>query len=93
MILCAKCRFWQHGVCYKILDDEDAPERHICALCADVSYVESQILIWWNVCICFESFIEDCFMFFSEKDVQLGNYILRQASGVSFLDSVVVWFY
>ncbi|XP_074660592.1 uncharacterized protein LOC141913053, partial [Tubulanus polymorphus] len=34
MILCAKCNLWQHGVCFKILDETQAPSAHYCDLCA-----------------------------------------------------------
>ncbi|CAH1250842.1 HORMAD1 [Branchiostoma lanceolatum] len=37
MILCAVCDFWQHGVCFKVIREEDAPERHICDVCADTA--------------------------------------------------------
>ncbi|KAK2184336.1 hypothetical protein NP493_271g02031 [Ridgeia piscesae] len=35
MILCASCKHWQHGVCYLILTEEEAPERHICEICGN----------------------------------------------------------
>ncbi|XP_071099263.1 HORMA domain-containing protein 1-like [Haliotis cracherodii] len=34
MIMCAVCKFWQHGVCFIITEEEDAPEEHICDVCA-----------------------------------------------------------
>ncbi|XP_035827027.1 HORMA domain-containing protein 2 isoform X2 [Aplysia californica] len=34
MILCAECKFWQHGVCFLIISEENAPESHICDICA-----------------------------------------------------------
>ncbi|XP_050408451.1 uncharacterized protein LOC126823579 isoform X2 [Patella vulgata] len=34
MILCAACKFWQHGVCFQILDEDVAPAEHICDVCA-----------------------------------------------------------
>lgn len=34
MVLCAGCRHWQHGVCFKIVMEEEAPARHICNKCA-----------------------------------------------------------
>ncbi|XP_078663704.1 uncharacterized protein LOC144906888 isoform X1 [Branchiostoma floridae x Branchiostoma belcheri] len=37
MILCAVCDLWQHGVCFKVIQEEDAPERHICDVCADTA--------------------------------------------------------
>ncbi|KAK6191928.1 hypothetical protein SNE40_003501 [Patella caerulea] len=33
MILCAVCKFWQHGVCFQILDEDVAPVEHICDVC------------------------------------------------------------
>lgn len=36
MIMCAVCKFWQHGVCFIITEEEDAPEEHICDVCATV---------------------------------------------------------
>jgi len=35
MVLCSGCHYWQHAVCFKILDASTAPERHICNLCSD----------------------------------------------------------
>ena len=37
MVLCAVCKFWQHGVCFLIVDEDDAPEHHVCDVCAVVS--------------------------------------------------------
>ncbi|KAK3103440.1 hypothetical protein FSP39_019260 [Pinctada imbricata] len=34
MVLCAECKFWQHGVCFLILSENDAPSHHICDVCA-----------------------------------------------------------
>lgn len=39
MILCAICNYWQHAVCFKITIEQNAPERHICNYCGDVSYI------------------------------------------------------
>ena len=36
MILCAGCKHWQHGICYLILTEDEAPERHICEICGNV---------------------------------------------------------
>lgn len=33
MIECPKCRHWQHGVCFGMLEEDDAPEIHMCDLC------------------------------------------------------------
>jgi len=49
MILCAKCNTWQHGICYKITKEEDAPETHICDKCADVSI--SVLFVLYFVCL------------------------------------------
>ncbi|KAI0213467.1 hypothetical protein LSAT2_001501 [Lamellibrachia satsuma] len=35
MILCANCKHWQHGICYLILTEDEAPERHICEICGN----------------------------------------------------------
>jgi len=37
MVICDKCRYWQHGVCFKIVEEEDAPIKHICNLCGNPS--------------------------------------------------------
>lgn len=34
MIMCSKCKFWQHGICFLITDDSKAPLDHICDVCA-----------------------------------------------------------
>ncbi|XP_067655644.1 HORMA domain-containing protein 1-like [Haliotis asinina] len=34
MIMCAVCKYWQHGVCFIITEEEEAPEEHICDVCA-----------------------------------------------------------
>lgn len=34
MIMCAVCKLWQHGVCFLIVDEDDAPENHVCDVCA-----------------------------------------------------------
>lgn len=34
MIVCDICNTWQHAVCFCILEEEDAPEEHICPACA-----------------------------------------------------------
>ena len=38
MILCAVCKFWQHGVCFLVVDEDEAPEHHVCDVCAKVGY-------------------------------------------------------
>jgi len=35
MVLCSVCHYWQHAVCFKILDASTAPEHHVCNLCGD----------------------------------------------------------
>jgi len=37
MILCSVCRYWQHAICFKILDESAAPEHHVCNLCCNSS--------------------------------------------------------
>jgi len=39
MILCSVCHYWQHAVCFKILDQASVPARHVCNLCASSSSV------------------------------------------------------
>lgn len=36
MIMCAVCKFWQHGVCFLVVDEDDAPDNHVCDVCAKV---------------------------------------------------------
>ena len=36
MVQCDLCLCWQHGWCYLIQEEGDAPSRHICDLCASV---------------------------------------------------------
>ena len=33
MIQCSVCRYWQHAICFKILDDSLTPACHVCHLC------------------------------------------------------------
>ncbi|XP_033751902.1 HORMA domain-containing protein 1-like [Pecten maximus] len=35
MILCAVCNTWQHGVCFLVQCETDAPARHICEVCGE----------------------------------------------------------
>ncbi|KAK3600779.1 hypothetical protein CHS0354_009208 [Potamilus streckersoni] len=35
MIMCSVCKLWQHGVCFLILEEDEAPESHICDVCAE----------------------------------------------------------
>jgi len=35
MVLCSGCHYWQHAVCFKILDASTAPQRHVCNVCCD----------------------------------------------------------
>lgn len=37
MVMCAICKFWQHGVCFLIVEEEDAPDHHVCDVCAQVT--------------------------------------------------------
>nr|CDS25851.1 HORMA domain containing protein 2 [Hymenolepis microstoma] len=34
MILCDGCGKWQHAVCFRIIDDDDIPQSHLCNSCA-----------------------------------------------------------
>ncbi|KAH9278372.1 HORMA domain-containing protein 2 [Echinococcus granulosus] len=36
MILCDGCEKWQHAVCFRIIDDADIPQSHLCNVCAKV---------------------------------------------------------
>ena len=38
MIVCDICSLWQHAVCFCILDEEHAPEEHVCDTCAKVGH-------------------------------------------------------
>ncbi|XP_071452913.1 uncharacterized protein [Hetaerina americana] len=33
LVVCVKCRLWQHANCFKILTKHNLPQRHICELC------------------------------------------------------------
>lgn len=35
MVLCAICKYWQHGLCFCIKEENEAPEHHVCDVCAD----------------------------------------------------------
>ncbi|XP_078334511.1 uncharacterized protein LOC111129293 isoform X2 [Crassostrea virginica] len=35
MVLCAICNYWQHGLCFCIKDEQEAPEHHVCDVCAN----------------------------------------------------------
>ncbi|VUZ55568.1 unnamed protein product [Hymenolepis diminuta] len=43
MILCDGCGKWQHAVCFRIIDDDDIPQSHLCNSCAKnkVDLIES----------------------------------------------------
>ncbi|XP_031561323.1 HORMA domain-containing protein 1-like [Actinia tenebrosa] len=34
MIMCGNCNTWQHAVCYGILEEDEAPDLHVCATCS-----------------------------------------------------------
>lgn len=42
MVMCAICKFWQHGVCFLIVEEEDAPDHHVCDVCAQVGDPERE---------------------------------------------------
>lgn len=60
MVLCAVCHYWQHAICFKILDESIAPARHVCNLCfnsdaevtdpelAEVHESEAQMICLWR---------------------------------------------
>lgn len=37
MIRCEICEGWQHAVCFKILSEAEAPEKHLCCKCVEKS--------------------------------------------------------
>ncbi|KAG1672310.1 HORMA domain-containing protein 1 [Nymphon striatum] len=37
MLLCSVCRTKQHGVCFSVLDTENAPSKHVCNSCVDLN--------------------------------------------------------
>lgn len=42
MIVCDVCKYWQHAVCFCILEEEHAPEDHVCDACIKVSRLKLQ---------------------------------------------------
>lgn len=44
MIICAVCKYWQHGVCFLIMEEEEAPELHVCDICAQVKLLTESVL-------------------------------------------------
>ncbi|OWF50585.1 HORMA domain-containing protein 1-like [Mizuhopecten yessoensis] len=42
MILCAICNAWQHGVCFLVQSENDAPTRHICDICGEPGNQEKE---------------------------------------------------
>jgi len=60
MVLCSVCNNWQHAVCFKILEEIAAPERHVCNLCcgpdsdptdpelAGIQESEAQMICLWR---------------------------------------------
>jgi len=64
MIKCSVCRYWQHAVCFKILEEAAAPPRHVCNLCGNsgagqptdpeltgVQESEAQAICLWRRCL------------------------------------------
>lgn len=45
MVLCAICKYWQHGLCFCIKEENEAPEHHVCDVCADVSKKKDQFSV------------------------------------------------
>ncbi|XP_033124393.1 HORMA domain-containing protein 1-like [Anneissia japonica] len=37
MIQCESCKSWQHAVCFAVIDEDQAPEKHLCNLCVNVN--------------------------------------------------------
>jgi len=60
MILCSCCHYWQHAVCFKILDGSIAPANHVCNVCCEsaddatdpeltgVNESEAQMICLWR---------------------------------------------
>ncbi|XP_060076150.1 uncharacterized protein LOC132555803 [Ylistrum balloti] len=42
MILCAVCNVWQHGVCFLVQSEADAPTQHICDVCGEPGNQEKE---------------------------------------------------
>ncbi|XP_052260774.1 uncharacterized protein LOC127864923 [Dreissena polymorpha] len=34
MIACGECKFWQHAICFLVMEEDEAPECHVCDVCA-----------------------------------------------------------
>ena len=63
MILCSVCHYWQHAICFKIVDEGVAPEYHVCNLCysasaqptdpelAECNESEAQMMCLWRRCL------------------------------------------
>ncbi|XP_076035847.1 uncharacterized protein LOC143021908 isoform X2 [Oratosquilla oratoria] len=39
MILCDVCGYWQHAACFAVVDEEVAPEKHVCQECAPTPHI------------------------------------------------------
>ncbi|XP_071955838.1 uncharacterized protein [Antedon mediterranea] len=44
MIQCESCKYWQHAVCFAVISEDQAPEKHLCNLCVDTNDPESMKL-------------------------------------------------
>ena len=44
MVMCSVCTFWQHGVCFCIIKEDEAPENHVCDVCAKVVFIILKII-------------------------------------------------
>ncbi|XP_071150940.1 uncharacterized protein [Mytilus edulis] len=42
MILCAVCKYWQHGICFLIKDEDEAPQAHFCDVCSEIDSPDKQ---------------------------------------------------
>uniref|UniRef100_T1IXW8 HORMA domain-containing protein n=1 Tax=Strigamia maritima TaxID=126957 RepID=T1IXW8_STRMM len=42
MILCQSCNYWQHAICFRILDEKAAPMNHVCNLCVKMKNPKRQ---------------------------------------------------
>jgi hypothetical protein len=52
MIVCDVCSTWQHAVCFRIIDEEHAPEEHVCNVCAKVR-IELQCFLFGFISLVF----------------------------------------
>jgi hypothetical protein len=59
MILCAVCKYWQHGICFLIRDEDEAPQIHFCDVCSEARYCYSERIFHFNVQEMFNCYQKD----------------------------------